>query len=62
MKTIKIAQIDPLIKFYLPEPIVLKANKKYVFVINKKKMTLNIEPYWWFRFKNLLIKIFSSRR
>lgn len=61
MKISKYMQIDPLIKFYLPKPIILRASRKYVFIINIEKMILDIELYWWFRFKNLLIKLFSSR-
>lgn len=57
-----IAQINPVVTFKLPKPINAKANKKYVFILNTKKMSFRIEGYYWFMFKNWFKRLFSRRR
>jgi hypothetical protein len=56
----KIAQTDPWILFDFDIPVTLKANKRYVFIIDTDKMTLSIESYYWFVFKNWIKKIFKK--
>ena len=61
----KLAQIDPEMRIFYPEldePVQLKANRKYVLVLDTEKYTLKIESYYWFIFKNWVKRIFKEAR
>ncbi len=57
----KIAQITNELKFELDKTLNMKANRKYVFILDTEEMKFYIENYYLFVFKNWFKKLSLSK-